>query len=151
MQKRRISREKALQFLYQYDTSLESKDFSDSVFRDKFDLFMSTFEDEQTSPDVNDFTVILTSGTCQHLEAIDRLIEQFSQNWKISRISKIERNILRVSVYEMVYLRTIPPPVTINEAIEIAKKFGSEESGSFINGILDRIKKAIEEGDLQYD
>lgn len=151
MQKRRISREKALQFLYQYDTSLESKDFSDSVFRDKFDLFMSTFEDEQTNPDVNDFTVILTSGTCQHLEAIDRLIEQFSQNWKISRISKIERNILRVSVYEMIYLRTIPPPVTINEAIEIAKKFGSEESGSFINGILDRIKKAIEEGDLQYD
>lgn len=150
MRKRRISREMALQFLYQYDTSNESKVYSDTDFKNKFDLFSCTI-DEEMGRDIEDFTIILSSGTCQHIESIDRLIEKYSQNWKISRISKIDRNILRISIYEMVYLRTIPPPVTINEAIEIAKKFGSEESGSFVNGILDRIRKVIEEGDLEYD
>lgn len=98
-----------------------------------------------------DFAVLLSSGTCQHIEAIDLLIEKYSENWKLSRISKIDRNILRLAIYEMVYLRTIPPPVTINEAIEIAKKFGAEDSSSFINGMLDKIKTAAEKGELNYD
>lgn len=150
MKKRRISREKALQFLYQYDTKLPTQDKSTFDFKNEFELFVSTTEDN-ISTEIMDFAVLLSSGTCQHIEAIDLLIEKYSENWKLSRISKIDRNILRLAIYEMVYLRTIPPPVTINEAIEIAKKFGAEDSSSFINGMLDKIKTAAEKGELNYD
>ena len=150
MKKRRISRETALQFLYQYDTKLTPQDKTNLDFKNEFELFISTTEDN-ISQEIMDFAVLLSSGTCQHIEAIDSLIENYSENWKISRISKIDRNILRIAIYEMVYLRTIPPPVTINEAIEIAKRFGAEDSSSFINGMLDKIKTASEKGELNYD
>ncbi len=150
MKKRRISRETALQFLYQYDTKIRSEKLCEFDFKSEFELFSSTL-DEEISEEITDFAVLLSSGTCQHIDAIDKLIENYSQNWKIYRISKIDKNILRISIYEMVYLRTIPPAVTINEAIEIAKKFGAEDSGSFINGMLDKIKTANEKGELNHD
>lgn len=139
-----------MQFLYQFDTKIGSQDQLQTDFKSEFELFIST-NDENISQEIVDFAMLLSSGTCQHIEAIDKLIEKFSENWKISRISKIDRNILRLAIYEMIYLRTIPPPVTINEAIEIAKKFGAEDSGSFINGMLDKIKTANEKGELNYD
>ncbi|MDD4463608.1 MAG: transcription antitermination factor NusB, partial [Desulfobacterales bacterium] len=79
---------------------------------------------------------------------IDQLIEHFSSNWKISRMSCVDRNIMRMAVYELLFCTEIPPKVSINEAIDVGKRFGTEESGAFINGILDTIRIAIEEGKI---
>ena len=80
---------------------------------------------------------------------IDALIERFSKNWKIRRMSCVDRNVMRIAVYELLYCQDIPPKVSINEAVDIGKKFGTEESGAFINGILDSIREALEkEGTL---
>jgi len=77
------------------------------------------------------------------------VIEQFSSNWKISRMSCVDRNILRIAVFELLYCADIPPKVSINEAIDVGKRFGTEESGAFINGILDSIRLAMEANKLQ--
>ena len=79
------------------------------------------------------------------------MVSGCSEHWKVSRMSMIDRNILRLSVYEIVFLSDIPLPVTINEAIEVAKEFGSETSAAFINGILDKIGKDMEAGELSDD
>lgn len=150
MGKRRNSREIALQFLYQYETSIDSTDNKKWDFSDNFELFCNTFK-EKPEDDILDFAIILSSGTCDNIEGINNIIKNYSDNWRMDRMSKIDRNILRISVYELVYLRSIPPAVTINEAIEIAKKFGAEDSASFINGILDRIKRALQKGEINYD
>jgi N utilization substance protein B len=85
-------------------------------------------------------------------DEIDAWIERFSQNWKIRRMSRVDRNVLRVAVYELLYCHDIPPKVSINEAIDIAKRYGTEDSGAFINGILDSVRIAIEkEGPVQSD
>ena len=75
---------------------------------------------------------------------IDAIIERFSNNWKLSRMSGVDRNIMRIAVFEMLFCRDIPPKVSINEAIDVGKKFGTEESGAFINGILDSIRVALD-------
>ncbi|MDY6952796.1 MAG: transcription antitermination factor NusB, partial [Thermodesulfobacteriota bacterium] len=79
---------------------------------------------------------------CQ--DEIDRLIERYSDNWKITRMSGVDRNLLRLAVYELLYCEDIPPRVSINEAIDIGKKFGTEHSSAFINGILDSIRLSCE-------
>ena len=83
----------------------------------------------------------LVKGVLAHLTEIDRCIESAVENYRMERLAAVERNILRVAVYELNHLSDAPPPVVINEAIEIAKKFGATESGGFVNGILDRIAK----------
>ena len=86
----------------------------------------------------------LVTGVLGAIEEIDETIERFSSNWKISRMSCVDRNILRIAVYELLHCKEIPPKVSINEAIDVGKKFGTEESSAFINGILDSILNAIE-------
>ena len=83
----------------------------------------------------------LVMGVLDHSQEIDRLIEKYSENWRLERINMIDRAILRMATFELLYCEEIPPKVTLNEAIELGKRFGSEDSGSFINGILDRIQK----------
>ncbi len=83
----------------------------------------------------------LVLGVLSHLQEIDQLIERFSENWRLSRMSLIDRNILRMAVFELLHCNDIPPKVALNEAIELGKEYGSEDSGSFVNGILDRIQK----------
>ena len=73
------------------------------------------------------------------------MIERYSDNWKLSRMSGVDRNILRIAVYELMYCNDIPSKVTLNEAIDIGKRFGTDESGAFINGILDGIRMALKE------
>ena len=81
---------------------------------------------------------------------IDALVERFSQNWKINRMSCVDRNVMRIVEYEMLYCDDIPPKVSINEAVDIGKKFGTQESGAFINGIMDSIRETLEkEGTLK--
>jgi N utilization substance protein B len=136
---RRTSREQALQALFYMDMHRDQQE-------DPVDLFCSCFtQDKPAGP----FFHRLVDGVRQNRETIDTVIEQFSSNWKISRMSCVDRNILRIAVFELLYCADIPPKVSINEAIDVGKRFGTEESGAFINGILDSIRLAMEANKLQ--
>ena len=91
----------------------------------------------------------LVEGVRQSKRDIDSTIERFSSNWKLHRMPYVDRNILRIAVFEMIYCEDIPIKVSINEAIDIGKKYGTHESGPFINGILDSLRIAIEKGDMK--
>ena len=130
---RRKSREFALQILYQIDLSREN-------VRDALELFWQNF---QVSEGDREFSDKLVLGVCRHKEKIDRAIEEYSANWSLKRMSKVDRNVLRLAIFELFYCHDIPPKVTLNEAVDLGKKFGSEKSGSFINGILDSISVSI--------
>lgn len=86
---------------------------------------------------------LLVLGVLEHYKELDRLIERYSENWRLDRINIIERNILRMALFELLYCEEIPPKVTMNEAIDLGKRYGSEDSGGFINGILDRIQNEV--------
>lgn len=127
---RRRAREIALQVLYQ-------REFNRVEFQEVLNLFWNNFE---VLKGARDFSERIIRGIEQHQEDLDRIIEQYSSNWKIDRMAHVDRNILRIAVYELLYCDDIPPKVAINEAIDIGKKYGSEDSGAFINGILDKVK-----------
>ena len=96
--------------------------------------------DKKIHPQVAAFSACLVEGVRAHREEIDQMIKKYAKNWSLERIAVIDRNILRFAIYELRYLKEIPAKVTINEAIEIAKTYGSEDSGAFVNGILDQIR-----------
>jgi N utilization substance protein B len=91
--------------------------------------------------DIIDYSRLLLSGVIQQKESIDNSIETASEHWKLGRITYIDRSILRLAVFEMLFSLDVPPKVAIDEALEMAKKYGNEESKDFINGILDKIFK----------
>ena len=127
---RRKSRELALQVLYQLDITSQDAIKTITQFRDLF----------SKKKNKDGFAERIVLGVLEHSQEIDRLIEQYSENWRLDRMSIIDRNILRMATFELLYREDIPPKVTLNEAIELGKRYGSEDSGSFINGILDRIQ-----------
>jgi N utilization substance protein B len=129
MRGRRKAREIALQVLY-------SLNFVDIDAQDALDLFWGNFSAPQTA---KDFAAFLVQGTCEHKEELDKLIAGCSDNWSLGRMSKVDINVLRLAVFEFLYCDDIPPKVTLNEAVDLGKTFGSENSGSFINGILDAL------------
>ncbi|HZX49143.1 MAG TPA: transcription antitermination factor NusB [Nitrospirota bacterium] len=131
---RRKSREYALQMLYQYDVSHQSAGLADGFW-----------EDKEVMENIKEFANHLVDGVIKNIDKIDDMIRLSASNWSIDRMAVVDRNILRISVFEMFYIQDIPVKVTINEAIEIAKRFGEGESGSFVNGILDRIVKDHQE------
>lgn len=149
MGKRRRARELALQFLYEYDALRESA--GDSLNPEKQLSFFWERSGVDVDSDTLEFCTTLIKGSCANKEYIDNIIAKYSKHWTVSRMSTIDRNVLRLAIYELVYLSNIPAPVTINEAIELGKKFGTEESGSFINGILDKIKLSQEKGEFGND
>ena len=150
MGKRRLSRKTALQFLYQVDSSSADEPSKPSNLGSDFESFRS-FHHKTADREMLEFASLLWQGVLENLDAIDGILNSCSENWKVSRMSIIDRNILRLSVYEMVFLSDIPLPVTINEAIEVAKEFGSETSAAFVNGILDKIGKGMEKGEFGDD
>jgi N utilization substance protein B len=91
----------------------------------------------------------LVSGVLAHRNHIDSVIERYSNNWKIKRMACVDRNIMRLAVFELLYCADIPAKVAINEAIDIGKRFGTPETGSFINGIIDSVRIAIVNGQLE--
>ena len=129
MGNRRRSREIALQVLFDMDVSRDAS-------AERFDKFCRCFESPER---LQAFARQLVDGVKIHLDQIDRLIDRHSSNWKISRIAGVDRNAMRMAIFEMLYCPDIPEKVSINEAIDIGKKFGTDESGAFINGILDSI------------
>ncbi|MCC6157717.1 MAG: transcription antitermination factor NusB [Deltaproteobacteria bacterium] len=138
MGNRHKSREFALQILYAIDVSGNDPT-----------LVRSLFWESLTAPDeVRAFAEEIVTGVLRDQEKIDRLITHFSEHWTIDRMTAVDRNILRMAVCELISIAGIPHSVTINEAVEIGKKFGSEDSGAFVNGILDHIAKDSEKIDV---
>ncbi|HUH65167.1 MAG TPA: transcription antitermination factor NusB [Syntrophales bacterium] len=129
MHQRRKAREVALQVLYELDVL-------DIGAKEAISIFWKYFGAPE---ECKKFSTLLIEGTCDKIEEIDSLISSCSDNWSLSRMSRVDRNILRMAVYELSYCSDIPPKVTLNEAIDLGKLYGSENSGSFINGILDAV------------
>lgn len=137
MGNRRKARECALQLLYDLEFNVVS-DGAETA--SAIATYWECFPDKtQLSPDVRSFAESLVLGVRKHDSEIDGYIQSASTNWKLERMALVDRNILRIATYELRHLPDIPPKVSLNEAIEIAKRYGSEDSGSFINGILDKI------------
>jgi N utilization substance protein B len=129
--KRRHARELAAQFLYQHEISGGSVDEALSFF----------WQTQTEVPDsVRSFAEELIRGTTEKRAEIDEKIKKYTEHWELPRIAAVDRNILRLAMYEMMFRDDIPPVVSINEAVDIAKKFSTSESGAFVNGILDRLK-----------
>ncbi len=138
MGNRRKSRELAVQALF-------FMDMNERFAEEKLSLFCENF---LPTAQLRPFFLNLVRGVSSARAEIDALIERFSNNWKISRMSGVDRNIMRVAVFEMLCRKDIPCKVSINEAIDLGKKFGTEESGAFVNGILDSIRLAMETEDI---
>jgi len=137
---RRQARELAMQALFYMDIR---KDASEEML----EYFCGCFCPSKKS---RPFFIKLVNGVLGAKDQIDALVERFSQNWKINRMSCVDRNVMRIAVYEMIYCDDIPPKVSINEAVDIGKKFGTQDSGAFINGIMDSIRGTLEkEGTLK--
>ncbi len=137
---RRQARELAMQALFYMDIR---KDASEETL----EYFCGCFCPSKKS---RPFFRKLVIGVLGKKGQIDALVERFSQNWNISRMSCVDRNVMRIAIYEMLFCDDIPPKVSINEAVDIGKKFGTQESGAFINGIMDSIREAlVKEGTLQ--
>lgn len=133
MRKRTKAREFALQLLYQADITGDcGKDLIDGFWED---------QPKNMDSSIKEFTLDLVMGALQHRQIIDKKISQFAKNWELKRMAVVDRNILRLACFELIYRSDIPPKVAINEAIELAKRFSGVESGKFVNGILDKIKE----------
>jgi N utilization substance protein B len=135
---RRQARERAVQALYQLDSNdaLASGQTAEALH-----VFWQSLE--PTEPEVEELASPLIDGVLAHLEELDRTVEQVSANWRVSRMAKVDRNVLRLGCFELLHRPDVPPKVAINEAIDIATRYGSEESGAFINGILDKIAQRV--------
>ncbi len=134
MGKRRKARELALQLLYQLDLQGEQDP----------DLHLPEFwYRHPVDVEVRAFTQTLVRGTKLHQGEIDELISRYADHWELARMAVVDRNILRAGIFELLWLAEVPPKVTINEALEVAKKFSTGESTRFINGILDRVRKEL--------
>jgi len=137
MRKRTLAREFALQILYQID-----------ITRDNYDTALANFWqvriEEHIEESVKDFTGELVKGVAQNREAIDNKIVQYATNWQLKRMAVVDRNILRMSCFELMFCRDIPPKVSINEAVELAKRYSGMEAGKFVNAISDKIKQEME-------
>ena len=134
---RRQARELAMQALFYMD-------MQNKVSLQMLENFCGNFP---PSKKAQPFFLKLVNGVLAERCEIDALIEKFSKNWKISRMACVDRNVMRIAVYELLYCDDIPAKVSINEAVDVGKKFGTEESGAFINGIMDSIRGAMEKED----
>lgn len=131
MGERHKAREHALQGLYMYEVSKSAVE----------NIIEFEWLDGEISDEAEKFAVELIQGVITHIGKIDKLITNYSKNWKFERISVIDKSILRLAIYEILFIKDIPAIVTINECIDLGKTFGGENSGPFINGILDAVKK----------
>jgi len=132
MRKRTQAREAALKILYAIDITKEPPE----KCIDNFWL-----SQDEVKPEVRYFAEALVRGFCANKAEIDKMITAHATNWELGRMAVIDRNILRAATYELIFSEDIPPKVAMNEAIDLAKKYGDKDSGSFVNGVLDKINK----------
>ncbi|MGI6712999.1 MAG: transcription antitermination factor NusB [Bacillota bacterium] len=127
---RRLAREKALQMLFQIN-----------VGHNSMEIAKMTLEEADLSSKDKYFAIQLVEGTLKHQDEFDQYIKKFILQWDLERLANVDKNVIRMALYEMKYLSDIPVSVSINEAIELVKVFGTEDSGKFVNGVLDSIRK----------
>jgi len=133
LRRRTKARELVLKFLYQID-----------ITKDKWqEAIIDFWQERDVEEDIKQFANLLIEGTFKQLDYIDSVIANSAENWEFKRMAIVDRNIMRMACFEMLFRPDIPPKVSINEAINLAKKYGDVESGKFVNGILDRIKRDI--------
>ncbi len=137
MRKRTLSREVALKILYANDITKEPA-------RECYRKFWENSEIADEA--VKEFSDFLVSGVSANRDEVDRVIGKYTANWELERMATIDRNILRIASFELLFVEDIPPKVAINEAIELAKKYGDKDSGKFVNGVLDKINKSEKGG-----
>jgi N utilization substance protein B len=137
MRKRSRAREYVLQMLYQLDIT---SDTQENIFNN----FWLDKEHEDVSKELKDFSAELLRGVTEHMAEIDAKIRQYADNWQLERMAFVDRNIMRLGSFELLFREDIPPKVSINEAVELAKRYSGPEAGKFVNAILDKIK--IEKG-----
>ncbi|MDY6843762.1 MAG: transcription antitermination factor NusB [Thermodesulfobacteriota bacterium] len=135
MGERRKAREFALQFLYQSDIDKDKENIENS-----FNILRKYLEVKE---EIGNFSWLLVKGVSDNKETIDSYIQTHSDNWSIKRMPVIDRNILRIAVFELYHCEDIPKRVSMNEAIELGKRFGTEKSSAFINGILDKVAREV--------
>lgn len=133
---RRKAREAALQFLFQEDFCGD-REFSVDGLETRFEAFCEIY---QVNRKAREYTLRILTSIMEHTEEIDCAIRESAKNWRLERISVADRNILRIAVCEIKFIDDLPTQVAINEAVEIAKRYGGDESPAFINGILDAVK-----------
>lgn len=138
---RREGRQAALQLIYQVDAARRFDDVEQAI-SEHFDNLAP-----ETDQDTRAFATELCSGVAARLDEIDALLELASKNWRLERMSQVDRNVLRLATYELLSDPSVPPKAVINEAIELGKAFGSAESAAFINGVLDRVLKETSSSD----
>jgi transcription antitermination factor NusB len=132
MRKRTLSREHALKILYQVEITHRSLD---AILVDYWKM------EEVSDEEIMTYAKKLAQGALEHLKLIDEKISQYATNWQLKRMAVIDRNVMRIGLVELQYSTDIPPKVAINEAVDLAKKYGDLESSKFVNGILDKIHK----------
>ncbi|MFT5387394.1 MAG: transcription antitermination factor NusB [Lysobacterales bacterium] len=132
MRKRTLAREFVLKIFYQAEMTRRELHTASEVFWS---------EKEKIEQNVKEFSDMLVLGVEKNKKEVDDIIRKYAANWQLERMAVIDRNILRLGTFEIMFADEIPPKVTINEAVELAKKYGDSESGKFVNGILDKIHK----------
>ena len=137
---RRKAREAALQFLFQDDFSGLTGSVSGDPLDERFAQFCTFY---QVSRKSRAYALELVKGVLERKEDIDSIIRQNATNWRLERIAGTDRNLLRVGIFELLHGHDVPPQVAINEAVEIAKRFGSDDSPAFINGVLDAVQQRL--------
>ena len=138
--RRTRAREIAMQILFQID--VRGPDYLQQVGRSVDELCE---EESKGESDVSEFAQRLVSGTAEHLATIDQRLQGVTRNWDLRRMANVDRNVLRMAIYELTFCRDVPPKVAINEAIELAKKYSTANSGGFVNGILDRVRLDLQQ------
>lgn len=133
MGRRKKSREIALQVLYQID-------MSKNEVEESFNLFWHNFS---PSDELKEYSEKVVKGVSQHRDEIDTLIEKHSEHWRLERMTIVDRNVLRMAIFELMHCPDVPTKVILNEAVELGKKYGSEKSSPFINGILDKVSHQL--------
>ena len=133
MRKRTVSREYALQVLYQVDITRDTPEAA-------LENFWSARSQEAIESELKEFTSKLVKGVVTNLDEIDKKISEYAANWQLKRMAVVDRNIMRMGCFEILYCDDIPPKVSINEAVDLAKKFSGAEAGKFVNAILDKVK-----------
>lgn len=134
MSSRRKGRELALQALYQLEIN---GDMSERALGEFWESFESSVEGKELA-------LRLIHGVLDHKQTIDELISEACEHWRLERLSRVDVNVIRIAVYELTTPPTLPVQIAINEAIEIARRFGTEESAAFVNGVLDQIAHRLE-------
>jgi len=140
MNAKRLGREAALQALYQCESLGDSRSETLDLYFQQFHT-KEIIEDESDRDSSRQFAEEIIQGVLEHSDEIDEAIQKASKNWKLERMSRVERNILRVGTYELLFNKELPESVVINEALEITKSYSNQDAVEFVNGVLDGVVK----------